>query len=56
MSEYTSAQVASLAGKVLQDPFAPPQARRLAACALTQARDRPGRQTTRKRRGASKKT
>jgi|SoimicMinimDraft_17_1059745.scaffolds.fasta_scaffold138981_2 hypothetical protein len=38
-NEHTSQRLASLASKVLSDPTSSPEARELAACALTQAPD-----------------
>jgi hypothetical protein len=39
-NEYTSATIASLAAAILRNPKSSQAARRLAASALTQARDR----------------
>lgn len=41
MDEKTSPKIASLAGKVLADPSSTPEARSLAASALTQSPDKP---------------
>lgn len=41
MDEKTSSKIASLAGKVLADPSSTPEARSLAASALTQAPNKP---------------
>lgn len=38
--EYTSARLASIAGRILQDPQASARERSLAGSALTQARER----------------